>query len=222
MSKRDDKEKDLDILELFASFEQRLAALERLILKSGESKPILEKIRHPTHALESNAKLMTDAGITDVVKVPVCSVCHGLLKEGDHFFVCHHCESVLCDLHAIIFGNKAHCEEDFRRNHIDLSRRDYKTLVCTANGIDDVDKIAELTSMLSDDVKQSLARLFTSNLITQETKFFGLLKETKPTDDGLMAISVYRQFIYGRDEDMELFGKTLRKYLSEEKGTSED
>lgn len=89
--------------------------------------------------------------------------------------------------------------------------------MCTANGIDDTDKIAELTSMLPEDVGASLARLSTFNLITCESKFFGLIKEIKPTDEGLLAISVYRQYIYGRDEDMELFGKTLRKHLSGEK-----
>lgn len=215
----DKNEKNVEnLLRILDSLNQRLTALERIIAQSGEGKPIIERIRVPTHDLESNAKLMTDAGVTDVVNVPVCSVCHGLIKEDDHFFVCHHCGCVLCDLHAILFNNRAHCEEDFRRCHINLSRRDYKTLVCTANGVDDVDKIAELTAMLPEDVEQALARLSTSNLITYETKLFGLIKEIKPTDEGLLAISVYREFIYGRDEDMELFGKTLRKYLSEEKG----
>lgn len=217
MSKKNEK-KLPNLLEILNLLNQRLTALEQMIAQDGESKPIHQKIRLPTHDLENTTKLMTDSGIMDVKNVPVCSVCHGLIKEGDHYFVCHHCECVLCDLHAIILNNRAHCEEDFRRYHIDLSRRDYKTLVCTANGIDDSDKIAELTSMLPEDVETSLAKLSTSNLIICETKLFGLLKEIKPTDEGLLAISVYRQFIYGRDEDMELFGETLRKYFSEEKG----
>jgi hypothetical protein len=215
----DEKEKSVEnLLKILDSFNQRLTALERVIAQSGEGKPIHERIRLPTHDLESNTKLMTDTGITDIVNVPVCSVCHRLLKESDHLFVCHHCESVLCDLHAIIFNNRAHCEDDFRQHHINLSRRDYKTLVCLANGVDEVSKIAELTLMCSEDVKASLARLSTSNLITCKSKLFGVLREIKLTDEGLLAISVYRQFIYGSDEDMELFGKTLRRYLSEEKG----
>lgn len=213
MSKKNEKK-----LPNLSEILQRLTALEQMITQDGESKPIYQKVRLPTHDLESTAKLMTDAGIMDVTNVPVCSVCHGLIKEGDHFFVCHHCGCVLCDLHAIIFNNRAHCEEDFRRHHIDLTRRDYKTLVCTANGMDDIGKIAELTSMLPEDVEASLAKLSTSNLIICESKLFGLLKEMKSTDEGLLAISVYRYFIYGRDEDMELFGKTLRKHLLEEKG----
>ena len=220
MSKKNEK-KLPNLLEILNSLNQRLTALERMFTQAredGESKPIHQKVRLPTHDLESTTKLMTDAGIVDVTNVPVCSVCHGIIKEGDHFFVCHHCGCVLCDLHAIIFNNRAHCEEDFRRHHIDLSRRDYKTLVCTANGMDDISKIAELTSMHPEDVEASLARLSTCNLIICESKLFGLLKEIKPTDEGLLAISVYRQFIYGHDEDMELFGKTLRKYLLEEKG----
>ena len=217
MNKKNEK-KLPNLLEILNLLDQRLTALERMLAQDGESKPIFQKIRLPTHDLESSAKLMADTGIMDIMNVPVCSVCHGLIKEDDRFFVCHHCGCVLCDLHAIIHNNRAHCEEDFRRHHIDLSRRDYKTLVCTANGIDDINKIAELTSMLPEDVERSLAKLSTSNLIICETKLFGLLKEIKPTDEGLLAISVYRQFIYGRDEDMELFGKTLRKYLSEEKG----
>lgn len=217
MSKQNGK-KIPNLFEILNSLNQRLTVLERIIAKDGESKPIYQKIRVPTHELESNAKVMTDTGIVDVVNVPVCSVCHGLIKEGDTVFVCHHCGCVLCDLHAVILNNRAHCEEDFRQFHIDLSRRDYKTLVCPANGMDDIDKIAELTYMLPEDVEQSLARLSMSNLIVCESKLFGLLKKIKPTDEGLLAISIYRQYIYGRDEDMELFGKTLRKYLAEERG----
>ena len=216
MSKKEEKSSNL--LEILNSLNQRLTVLEQMIAKSGEGKPISQKVRLPTHDLENTAKFMTDAGILDVTNVPVCCACHGVLRDGDQFFVCHHCERVLCDLHTIIFNNRAHCEEDFRREHIDLSRRDYATLICIANGIDNTDKIADLSSMLPEDVEASLARLVTSNLITRKSKFFGLLKEIKPTDEGLLAISAYRQFIYGHDEDMELFGKTLRKYLSGEGG----
>jgi hypothetical protein len=210
-------EKNPNLLEILESLNQRLAALERKFASEGD-RPIYQKIRLPTHDLEENAKLKTEDGVTDITRVPVCSVCHGLIKGDDHFFVCHHCARVLCDLHAIILNNRAHCEEDLRQHHIDISRRDYKTLVCLANGIDAMDKIADLTAMLPVEVEQTLTKLSTSNLVTSQPRLFGLLKEVKPTDEGLLAISVYRQFVYGRDEDMELFGKKLREFLVAESG----
>ena len=152
MSKKEGK-KQPNLLEILNSLNQRLTVVEQRITQGGEGKPISQKVRLPTHDLENTAKFMTDAGILDVTNVPVCCACHGVLRDGDQFFVCHHCERVLCDLHTIIFNNRAHCEEDFRREHIDLSRRDYATLICIANGIDNTDKIADLSSMLPEDVE---------------------------------------------------------------------
>lgn len=211
-------EKNPSLLEFLESLNKRLTALEQKVASAGEAKPIYEKVRLPTHDLEQNTKLMTGEGVTDVTNLPVCSVCHGLIEQTDHFFVCHHCAHVLCDNHAIMLNNRAHCEEDLRQHHIDLSRREYKALVCLANGIDDTDRIAEFTAMHSEEVEQTLAKLSTSNLVTSQRRLFGLLKEVKPTDEGLLAISVYRQFVYGRDEDMELFGKKLREFLVAESG----
>ena len=83
MSKKEEKSSNL--LEILNSLNQRLTVLEQMIAKSGEGKPISQKVRLPTHDLEHTAKFMTDAGILDITNVPVCSACHGILRQGDQF-----------------------------------------------------------------------------------------------------------------------------------------
>jgi len=216
MSKQDEK-KLPNFFEFLSSLNQRITALERIITKD-ESKPVYQKVRLPTYDLESNAKVMTDAGIVDILNVPVCSVCHRVIKQDEPVFLCHTCGAVLDSSHAIMINNRAHCPQHCRQEHFDLSRKDYKSLICVANGIDDIDEIADLTGILPQDIELSLAKLSMSNLIICKNKLFGLVKEIKTSDEGLLAIAVYRRYFYGCDEDMELFGKTLRKYLSKEEG----
>lgn len=110
MNKKNEKEYP-NLLKILNSLNQRLTVLEQIVAERGEGKLIHQKIRLPTHDLQNSAKLMTDAGIADVVNIPVCSVCHGSMEEDGHFFVCHTCGCILCDVHAIILNNRAHCEE---------------------------------------------------------------------------------------------------------------
>jgi hypothetical protein len=205
-----------NLLELLVSMNRRLSDLERILIRDGQGSTIYQSAKIPTHGLEKNMKFMNGEGFTDETKVPVCSTCHSAL--GERFSVCHHCDHVVCEKCAIIHNNRAHCEQCLRQFHIDLSKRDYKTLVCLANGITETDRIAEMISIAPEHVERSLAHLSTSNLIIRETKLFGLINERKLTDDGIIALSVYRQFVYGRDEDIMLFGRTLRKHICELKG----
>ena len=204
--------KDPSIIDLLKSLNSRISALEQK-MQNSNPRPFYQSSKQPSHYLEASSKLMTDAGLNVESTIPVCSTCHSLL--GEKYSICHHDDQVICQNCTIIHNNRAHCEQCLRENHLDLTKRDYLVLMCLVNGITEPEVINELTTMQPEDIDHSLANLRLFNLIDLRTSFFGFLRETKLTDDGLVAINTYRQ-IYGKHEDVTEFGRALRKYLTEE------
>lgn len=198
-----------ELTDLLKSFNERITALEQRL---SEPRPFYQSIKQPSHYLESNNKLMTDTGLTTETTVPICTICHSTI--GDKYFICHHCDRVLCETCTIIHNNRAHCEQCLRIHHLDVSKRDYLILLCISNGITEKEKINELTAILDEEIERSFIKLQMTNLIKVEKRLFGLLRETKVTDDGAIAINTYRQ-VYGRHEDVVTFGRALRTYISE-------
>jgi len=179
------------------------------MMMERQGQPVSTNMKFPTHDLPSDTKTINESGLTNEVSVPMCSTCHQVI--GDRFYLCHHCNRVLCDKPscAIMYLNKAHCEHDLRRFHFDISERDYLVLSCFVNDLKDTETIGGLT-LSAEDVERSLARLLNSNLIVQETRFLGVINDLKVTDTGMTALTTYRH-VYGTSEDVAIFGKVLRK-----------
>jgi len=191
---------------------QRLRIIEQVLLRNqGQA---IQNIKIPTHTLGSDTKAVTDTGLTTEVGMMVCANCHRVINDDSEYFVCHHCQSVLCSDCSIQHLNHAHCERCLRECHLDLKKKDYLVLACLINGVEDVKEISELALMNRDDVEQSLLDLRTLNLTSHERKFLGFLNELKITDEGMLALTLYRR-IYGKDEDIQIFGQALRKHLAE-------
>jgi hypothetical protein len=213
MSGNNERETAAEFANLLRSIEQRLALLEQQA-QPGRASPVIRNIREPSHTLESTEKVMTDNGFSTVSSVPVCVTCHRILSGSD-YFVCSHCHQALCADDVISLNRQSHCETCFRRDHLDLTRRDYVALISVSNGITDPDVIADITELDKDQVKRSLSKLASSNLIATKPYLFGFVREIKTTDGGAIAIDVYRKYIYGQDEFVIEFGRRLREYLGE-------
>lgn len=213
--KNEDKER-LNLLNLLEDFHKRLLRLEQITMEK-QGQPIYTNIQFPTHDLPSNTKIMANSGLTNEVGIPICSTCHR--KIDKRFYVCHHCHEVLCDKPScsLIYLNKAHCEECLRRFHFDLSKSDYQVLACLINGFKNTRTIKELTRISQEEIESSISRLLNSNFVVKEPIFFGLINELKLSDDGMAALTVFRQ-VYGSGMDIVMFGKELRKKLSNERG----
>ena len=206
---------DERILSLLENLNRRLTILEQIVLRSqGQA---IRNVKIHTHELGSNVKTITEDGLESELHIPTCSMCHRVIAEDEKYFVCHHCSNVLCSDCVIQHNSYAHCEQCLRKYHIDLTKRDYLTLICLANGITETKEISELTLIQDREVEESIIRLTTLNLMEKERKFFGLLTDLKLTDQGRTAITLYRR-IYGRDEDVHIFGQALRKHLAEREG----
>jgi len=211
MSEKNEKQAAAELANLLKSFDQRLASLEQQ-MQFGRGSPVIRNAKEPSHSLEATEKVMTGEGLRTNTTVPVCVVCHQVISE--EFFVCHHCNQVVCGSCIVMHNNMAHCELCLRKEHLDLSKRDYLALICVANGLAHPETIAELALLSKDLVQRSLAKLASSNLTTTEKALFGLSWDIKLTDEGGIAVNVYRR-IYGRHEDVIEFGRRLRMYLAE-------
>jgi hypothetical protein len=212
MSDSNEREAATELANLLRSIERRLTSLEQQT-QAGRSPPVIRNIKEPSHTLESTEKVMTDNGLNTVLSVPVCVTCHRILS-GNDYFVCSHCHQALCTDDVISLNRQTHCESCFRRDHLDLTRRDYVTLISVSNGITELDAIAEITELDKDQIRRSLSKLTSSNLIVAENRLFGLIREIKTTDEGAVAVDVYRKYIYGQDEFVIEFGRRLRGYLA--------
>lgn len=194
-----------ELLEILRSLDNRLSRLE-----PGQQRnrtPFMKTIKAPSPYLEVSEKMLTEDGLQTNTTVPFCTVCHRSL-EGVHY-VCHHCNRVLCADCVVIVNNRAHCEDCVREFHVDMSRRDYFVLISLANGLKDYETIAKTVSATKEDVKDSVTCLLSSNLVSIDNKCLGLLYDYQLTDQGLIAIQLYRR-IYGKEEDAVLFGQNLR------------
>jgi hypothetical protein len=209
-------EETLNFFNLLEDMHKRLSKLEQMITET-RPQPIHSNIRYPSHGLSTSTKTMTDTGLISETSIPVCSNCHHVV--GDDFYVCHHCNCILCTSPAcaLIYLNKAHCEKCFRENHLDISKRDYLVLSCLINGFKDTNQISDLTLISFQEVELSISSLLSSNLISLEPRFFGLFHELRLTDSGMIAATIFRQ-IYGTGEDVAIFGRTIRNRLAEERG----
>ncbi len=200
-----------NLTDLVKSLNDRVTALERTA-QISDPKPFYRSIKQPSHYLEASSKVMTEDGLTTETTVPICAICHSPL--GDKYSLCHHCDRVLCEACSVLHNNRTHCEECLRSHHLDISKRHYLVLICAANDITKTEDVNQLTAILPKDIEDSMKNLRLANLITTEAKLFGLIHETKLTDDGFVAINTYRQ-VYGKHEDVATFGRKLRTLLSE-------
>jgi hypothetical protein len=211
MSGTSEKDAVTELARILKSLDQRLTSLEQQAQAAGGT-PVIRNSKEPSHTLETTEKRMTGGGLQTNTTVPVCAVCHQVVSG--QYYVCHHCNEIVCASCAIVHNNMAHCEHCLRKEHLDLSKREYLILICVANGITNPDTIAELTSLRVDQVRRSLSKLSSSNLTTTEKALFGLSWDIKLTDEGAIAVNVYRR-VYGRHEDVAGFGRKLREYLAE-------
>jgi hypothetical protein len=200
-----------ELARILKSLDQRLTSIEQQ-MQPGHASPVIRSSKEPSHTLEATEKVMTGGGLQTNTTVPVCAVCHQVISG--EYSVCHHCNQVVCASCVVVHNNMAHCEHCLRKEHLDLSKRDYLTLICIANGITDPDAIAELTLLRPDQAKRSMSKLSSLNLTTVEKALFGLSWDIKLTDEGGIAVNVYRR-VYGRHEDVAEFGRRLREYLAE-------
>lgn len=212
MSESNEKQAASELANLLRTIDRRLTSLEQS--QAGRATPVIRNIKEPSHTLESTDRSMTNNGFNTILSVPVCITCHRILSGSD-YFVCSHCNQVVCADCVIALNRQSHCESCLRRDHLDLSRRDYVTLISVSNGITETDSIAELTELDKDQITHSLSKLTSSNLVAVENRLFGFIRELKTTDEGTIAVDLYRKYIYGRDEFVIEFGRRLRKQLVE-------
>jgi hypothetical protein len=170
-------------------------------------KPFLKSIKFPSPFLETKEKMLTEDGLQTFTSIPICSVCHRALEENYYF--CHHCQRILCEDCKLMLNNRTHCEDCVREYHVDISRRDYFVMVSLANGLKEFDKVSKIISATKEEVRASVTTLLSSNLVSVDNKCLGLLYDYQLTDQGQIALQVYRR-IYGKEEDAVLIGNRLR------------
>jgi len=197
-----------ELVEILKGLDARLSKLESVQPRSKS--PFVKSIKFPSPFLETSEKMLTEQGLQTVTSVPICSVCHKAIEEA--YWFCHHCQRLLCENCKLIVNNRAHCEDCVRDFHVDISRRDYYVLVSLANGLKRLDKISKIISTTKEDVKSSVSSLLSSNLVSIENRCLGLLYDYKLTDEGQIALQIYRH-IYGKEEDAAMFGHNLRGLL---------
>jgi hypothetical protein len=134
-----------------------------------------------------------DGRLRKQVFIPTCLTCGTQLED---FVMCVSCLGTLCRDCATKMNGTPYCRQHLMEI-LPLSRNGYKVLICIEAGIDDAEKINDITKIPKDDVKASLAFLKERKLISSSGLFAFL--ERKITAEGLHAISVFKR-IYDEED----------------------
>lgn len=125
---------------------------------------------------------------------------------------CQRCYDLVCEDCAILYHSKVYCLWCFKRIH-DLTKSDYKILLCIASGITNTNDIFRLTGVLPETVKRRLRKFMDVYVTDKPTSFkeffFSVLRLTHAGTDALASYET----IYGSDYDSIFVKRRIKEYI---------
>jgi len=125
---------------------------------------------------------------------------------------CQKCSQLICEDCSILYHGRIYCLWCFKRIH-DLTKSDYKLLLCIASGITDKNDIFRITGIPPDTVRRRITR-FMDVYVTKKAScfkewFFSVLRLT---DAGADALDVYER-MFGADHDSVFVKRKIKQFM---------
>lgn len=128
---------------------------------------------------------------------------------------CQMCSQLVCEDCAVLYHGKVHCLWCFQRIH-DLTKSDYKILLCVASGITDTNDIFRITGvppqMVEDRIRRFMDIYVTKKAACFREFFFSVLRLT---DAGADALASYED-IFGSDHDSMFVKRRIKGFIQAE------
>jgi len=127
---------------------------------------------------------------------------------------CKECSQLICEDCSILYHGRAYCLWCFKRIH-NLTKSDYKILLCVASSITNANDIFRITGVPPDTVRRRIAR-FMNVYVTKKAScfrewFFSVLRLT---DAGGDALDVYER-MFGRDHDSIFVKRRIKQFMKQ-------
>lgn len=125
---------------------------------------------------------------------------------------CRKCSQLVCEDCAILYHGRVYCRWCFKQVH-DLTKSDYKILLCIASGVDDPDDIFMITGVQPETVRRRLAK-FMDVYVTDKATCFKeyFFSVVRLTDAGADALAVYEK-IFGLDYDSVFVKRKIKGFI---------
>jgi hypothetical protein len=125
---------------------------------------------------------------------------------------CKRCSQLVCVDCSVLYHGKIYCLWCFKRVH-DLTKSDYKILLCVASGITDTNDIFRITGVPPETVRKR-TRKFMDVYVTKKAScfkefFFSVLRLT---DAGADALDVYEK-MFGADYDSLFVKQKIKAFM---------
>ena len=201
-----------EVYEALKRIADRLEHLEARLSRLESQRLVLEERRVASREGELEGKTylsLPDGGLIKETRVPFCDVCG---KQTEKFNLCKGCGRKLCSSCSMLYKNRVYCP-DCLNELLPLTKEEYKVLASLANGLKDLKKIAEISSIRIEEVRACLKSMLDKSLIEEEGFLF--FTDFTVLDKGLEALATYRQ-VYGNEEDVTSFEESLRRVVNEE------
>jgi hypothetical protein len=136
----------------------------------------------------------------------------GRRLDQNHVLRCQKCSKLVCEDCATLYHGRVYCLWCFKRIH-DLTKSDYKILLCIASGITDANDIFRITGVVPETVRRKLYG-FRDLYVTSKASCLRELFFRVPrlTDAGADALAAYER-IYGADYDSIFVKKMIKEYM---------
>jgi hypothetical protein len=146
-----------------------------------------------------------DGILKKTVFLVACDSCgHHPLNE---FLICKSCRGKQCNDCVTKYDGRPYCRSCMMQM-IPITADAFKILVCIESDVNSIGKIAELTRIGKDEVRNILIHLTTLKLV--KTKGILAFTERKITADGIRTILAYGKF-YDKDEDVKELKESLKE-----------
>ncbi len=136
---------------------------------------------------------------------------------------CTHCKALLCVNCSLIYLKRVYCEECLQNVHnINLSKLDYKILLCVSHGITSKANIFRLTGIqpeVVEDKIESFLNKYTTKKPASLTEL--ILRKLRLTHLGNDALAVF-EGKYGNDLDCLILKKRIHEFKSERERKEKD
>ena len=136
----------------------------------------------------------------------------GRRLDQNHVLRCQKCSQLVCEDCAVLYHGRVYCLWCFKRIH-DLTKTDYKILLCIASGITDANDIFRITGVIPETVRRKLYG-FRDLYVTSKASCLRELFFRVPrlTDAGADALAAYER-IYGNDYDSIFVKRLIKEYV---------
>ncbi len=151
---------------------------------------------------------LDDISQEEVIESPFFCSC-GEPMDEETVERCSRCDTLMCQSCAVRSDGRTLCRECAAERFHGLDRPDFQILLAIENGIHDEEKIAGVTELEPEEVRERIDEM-KNPLIRERRSMFGFLKVNKNlSPKGHEALDVYRQ-IYGDEPSVVEFKERLR------------